>query len=1326
MITRIIKGGGFRGLLNYLASRDGAQLIGGTMAGETPRELAREFALVRRLRPGLADPVFHLPVRLPPGETLSTEQWNDVARRLLAGLGYADCPHAVFRHDDPHGQHIHVVASRITYLGNAVPDSNDYYTAMRIARSLERQLGLCVVPFHPIGRRPRAAELHATRRRGEPSVRRYLQTEITRAAQPPASLDRFLDRLAGRGIDLLPAVTSTGHLHGISYRAHGHTFPGNALGAAYTWPALERRLGGPAARRNLPLLLAARSHPPHPPRPPAAPAAPFAFAPAGAPPSAVPPNPGARPVDRPATTGARRHQEQRMTEPTVSPSPAPTTPAPPTGRTADLVRRHLDALGAPTYDVRILGPDHLPRHGRIAWSAEQIQHALPWLKAMNAQGHEILVRPTAPAGRALVHLSGVDPRRLGKTRRQGYQPAAAVRAQRGEREVWLRFPTPLTPAEHPIAGRALQDRLGGVLSPHDAAWGHLAGFTSPASQRALGLPRPPYVGLEAEAGRPFDRAAALAADARAQAATTAELRALDPGDIGNVGSAASVANVGRGGSVGGVGRVGNVGGVGHDASVASAGGLAGPGTAHTAQIQSDRATASLYQAADRYAGLPPAGRLAPAASRRAAEQAATAWSAARTAHAAALADLPHVTAATALALEQRLVATHRDLRRTQAAAAALTGDDSPAVLALHPDQLPDHVTRAAAARAAEADLIRPTTPGTPGAPGVPAAVPLHPATDPFAAAAPAAIAPTAAPPRHPLAAPPDRIEIGGPPLPLPDAAARRAQIEQQYLAATERLHALLDTATGAAARATPAVPAAAAAAPTPPDPPGLAAAFAAHAGALLGLESLEADLGRTLHAAAAAHDRLAAATDAAEHALEAAPRDAAALRRFETLIGQLTAADDHLLAVRAASETHESRRLRRDIDRGERQLELDPSPWRVTDYSRLHERAVELDHRALAAAYPGVLDRSPAAPVPPPQAAPTLGAATGHPAAPYSALNPIHEITARVEVQDAAYCLRGHATRANVLAVREAIESLHRIRLRIADLAARRELRAARGELLHVLRTVAASHSSAAARYLTNPAATPGIAPHLAVRLGASLDRYNRAETSFSQRHTVAAPPAAPALAGAGRHIQRLDALLAQVGRGDLTPETLARLRRETTLQQHILRGRLRAPAPPPPARTDLFATIATYRADRIALHRAARDLRRRPLAPPLPPRHRLAAVDRLAAAIGAYQRSAADLNRLSHAYAYGSGHLLPAAWFLRHPDFQGAPHRAAAAWAAHAARRGTAPADAAERLRRTVRRGTAVPRLLSRGFALNVATAAARWVAMATALAFREAAHER
>lgn len=152
MIGKLIKGRGFRGALNYLTragepERDDARIIGGNMAGQTPRELAAEFGLARRLRPNLARAVFHASLSNPATDrALSDDEWNAVAERYLDGLGYAGAPFVVFRHEAAH-PHIHILACRINAAGKTVSEAHDFRRSETLLREIEKDYGLTqVVP----------------------------------------------------------------------------------------------------------------------------------------------------------------------------------------------------------------------------------------------------------------------------------------------------------------------------------------------------------------------------------------------------------------------------------------------------------------------------------------------------------------------------------------------------------------------------------------------------------------------------------------------------------------------------------------------------------------------------------------------------------------------------------------------------------------------------------------------------------------------------------------------------------------------------------------------------------------------------------------------------------------------------------------------------------------------------------------------------------------------------------------------------------------------------------------------------------------------------
>jgi hypothetical protein len=143
LITKVKKGTGFEGLVSYNIDGVGRIMIGGNMAGRTPRELSREAGQFRKLRPTLNRAVAHLMLSAAPEDPyLDSETWCEIAETLLKDLGLQACPHVIVRHTDTAHQHIHIACLRIGPDGKTVPETNDRYKAERSVARIEKQYGL--------------------------------------------------------------------------------------------------------------------------------------------------------------------------------------------------------------------------------------------------------------------------------------------------------------------------------------------------------------------------------------------------------------------------------------------------------------------------------------------------------------------------------------------------------------------------------------------------------------------------------------------------------------------------------------------------------------------------------------------------------------------------------------------------------------------------------------------------------------------------------------------------------------------------------------------------------------------------------------------------------------------------------------------------------------------------------------------------------------------------------------------------------------------------------------------------------------------------------
>jgi hypothetical protein len=250
MIGKQIKGTGFRGCLNYVLGKKDAALIGGTMCGQTPEELAAEFGIARQLRPNLKVAVFHATLSVDSTEKLKDSEENDqrwlaIAVNYMKAMEFDNNQYAVVKHSDTEHDHIHIVASRICLDGGVVDDSWDYYKSQETIRQLERNYNLeTVAPSWETDKRAQTTGEHRQlKSKGNKSLRVQLQDLIDEVTQDNPSMPEFVERLQQQGVEVQVGLTRTGFSKGISYNLDGVALSGTQLGKAYTFSGLQKHRG---------------------------------------------------------------------------------------------------------------------------------------------------------------------------------------------------------------------------------------------------------------------------------------------------------------------------------------------------------------------------------------------------------------------------------------------------------------------------------------------------------------------------------------------------------------------------------------------------------------------------------------------------------------------------------------------------------------------------------------------------------------------------------------------------------------------------------------------------------------------------------------------------------------------------------------------------------------------------------------------------------------------------------------------------------------------------------------------------------------------------
>lgn len=284
-------GKGARGVLDYALGKDKTicqpEIIGGSMAGETARDLAAEFGATRRLRPDIAKPVHHLTLSGCPNEEIGDEKWLLIAERHLANLGYGvkQTQYVVIRHHDTDREHwsrqtksgrevvyerpaddtgwkchepkehIHIIISRIQFNERLFRNSNDRYKVMASCRDLEKHFDLergTAEVEEPSKNRPNAPsvgdriptprERKVQEKTGAVPRRIRLQQHIKTAADGRPDLQKFVLRLEEIGIKIHPNF-GRGVCNGVAYSFEGERFKGQDLGERFKWAKLQKEFG---------------------------------------------------------------------------------------------------------------------------------------------------------------------------------------------------------------------------------------------------------------------------------------------------------------------------------------------------------------------------------------------------------------------------------------------------------------------------------------------------------------------------------------------------------------------------------------------------------------------------------------------------------------------------------------------------------------------------------------------------------------------------------------------------------------------------------------------------------------------------------------------------------------------------------------------------------------------------------------------------------------------------------------------------------------------------------------------------------------------------
>lgn len=265
-MQKIRRGKSFAGVVLYALKpashhKKDPIVIGGNMDGSDVGELIAEFNATKALRPEVVKAVWHNSLRLPKNEALTDTQWSEIADDYMSRMGFSETHLRCYvLHDDKDGQHIHIIASRVSLdAGKLYLGRNENLASTRIIQQLERDYNLTRTKgpkASPAAPSPKPKlkksrnEMMIEKRTGELCPKGIIQNALNELLDTRQSITDLVQQLVAQNIRPIPNIASTGRMNGFSFEYNGIAFKASQLGKGYSWSALQSRIDYQPERDN--------------------------------------------------------------------------------------------------------------------------------------------------------------------------------------------------------------------------------------------------------------------------------------------------------------------------------------------------------------------------------------------------------------------------------------------------------------------------------------------------------------------------------------------------------------------------------------------------------------------------------------------------------------------------------------------------------------------------------------------------------------------------------------------------------------------------------------------------------------------------------------------------------------------------------------------------------------------------------------------------------------------------------------------------------------------------------------------------------------------
>jgi hypothetical protein len=239
MIAKIVKGQGFRGVVNYILNQEKkAEILDsdGVMLDD-PEAIIESFNFQTELNPRILKPVGHISLNfsVQDQEKLSSELMVQIARDYMSRMGIKDTQYLIARHYDKEHPHVHLVFNRIDNKGITISDKNDRFRSGKICKELTREYELYLA---------QGKENVKQQRLREPDKTKYeIYNSLKEIIPKCQNWEQIIQKLNIRNIGVtFKYKGKSDEIQGITFDKNGYTFNGSKIDRQFSFSKINQKL----------------------------------------------------------------------------------------------------------------------------------------------------------------------------------------------------------------------------------------------------------------------------------------------------------------------------------------------------------------------------------------------------------------------------------------------------------------------------------------------------------------------------------------------------------------------------------------------------------------------------------------------------------------------------------------------------------------------------------------------------------------------------------------------------------------------------------------------------------------------------------------------------------------------------------------------------------------------------------------------------------------------------------------------------------------------------------------------------------------------------